>query len=77
MHFNDTPVSPPREKQHDKNRVYPGEGHLNLKRELDLLRKIGYDRWLSLELFREDLWARNPLEVARTGLEKMRAVAEG
>jgi len=76
MHFNDTPVSPPREQQHDKNRVYPGDGHLNLKRELDLLRKIGYDRWLSLELFREDLWARNPLEVARVGLEKMRAVAE-
>ena len=76
MHFNDTPVSPAREQQHDKNRVYPGDGHLNLKRELDLLRTIGYDGWLSLELFREDLWARNPLEVARVGLDKMRAVAE-
>ena len=58
------------------DRVYPGDGHLNLKRELELLRKIGYDRWLSLELFREDLWASNPLEVARIGLDKMRAVAE-
>jgi len=76
MHFNDTPAAPPRTQQHDKDRVYPGDGHLNLKRELDLLRKIGYDRWLSLELFREDLWACNPLEVARVGLEKMRAVAE-
>ena len=42
-----------------------------------LLRRIGYRGWLSLELFREDLWASDPAEVARTGLQKMRAVAEG
>lgn len=77
MHFNDAPTAPAREQQHDKDRVYPGDGHLDLARELALLRKIGYDRWLSLELFREDLWASNPLEVARVGLDKMRAVAEG
>ncbi|MEX2286898.1 MAG: hypothetical protein WD648_07405 [Planctomycetaceae bacterium] len=41
------------------------------------LRQIGYDRWLSLELFREDLWAKNPCDVAREGLEKMHAMAEG
>jgi sugar phosphate isomerase/epimerase len=76
MHFNDAPASPPPVQQHDKDRVYPGDGHLDLKRELDLLRQIGYDRWLSLELFREDLWVSDPLEVARVGLEKMRAVAE-
>jgi 2-keto-myo-inositol isomerase len=76
MHFNDTPAHPPRAEQHDKDRVYPGDGHLDLKRQLDLLRQVGYRSWLSLELFREDLWARDPLEVAKTGLEKMRAVAE-
>jgi len=77
FHFNDAPQSPAREQQHDKDRVYPGDGHLDLKRQLNLLRKIGYKRWLSLELFREDLWAKDPAEVARVGLEKMRAVAEG
>lgn len=76
-HFNDTPASPPRLQQHDKDRVYPGEGHLDLKRLLTLLRQVGYSSWLSLELFREDLWASDPREVARVGLEKMRAVAEG
>lgn len=75
-HFNDSPASPPRETQHDKDRVYPGEGHVDLKHQLNLLRKIGYHRWLSLELFREDLWSKDPLEVARVGLEKMRGVAE-
>ena len=75
-HFNDAPASPPAEQQHDPDRVLPGEGHLDLKHYLDLLRGTGYRRWLSLELFRQDLWDRDPLEVARIGLEKMRAVAE-
>jgi sugar phosphate isomerase/epimerase len=74
-HFNDTPITPPREQQHDRDRVWPGDGQLDLRRYLALLRQIGYDGWLSLELFREDLWQRDPLEVARIGLEKMRAVA--
>ena len=75
-HFNDTPASPPRLEQHDHSRVMPGEGHLDLKQWVNLLTQIGYNRWLSLELFREDLWARDPQEVAKIGLEKMKAVAE-
>ena len=76
-HFNDTPATPPRLEQHDHSRVLPGEGHLDLKQWVTLLKKIGYDKWLSLELFNEALWARDPKEVARRGLESMKAVAEG
>ncbi|MFN0199167.1 MAG: sugar phosphate isomerase/epimerase family protein [Planctomycetaceae bacterium] len=76
-HFNDTPASPPRVEQHDKDRVMPGDGHLDLRRYLQLLKQTGYKRWLSLELFREDLWRQDPEAVARIGLEKMRQVAEG
>lgn len=75
-HFNDAPADPPREQQRDPHRVMPGEGIVDLKRYCDLLRQIGYDRCLSLELFREDLWQQDPQEVARVGLEKMRAAAE-
>ena len=75
-HFNDTPAQPARERQHDADRVWPGDGHLDLRRYLALLRQTGFRGWLSLELFREDLWARDPLEVAREGLEKMRAAVE-
>jgi sugar phosphate isomerase/epimerase len=75
-HFNDAPASPPRPQQHDKDRVYPGDGHLDLRGMVRLLKQVGYNRWLSLELFNEKLWALNPAEVARTGLEKMRAVVE-
>jgi len=75
-HFNDTPSLPPREQQHDHNRVLPGDGHLNVKLWVKLLDQIGYHEWLSLEIFNEELWARDPKDVARMGLEKMRAVAE-
>jgi sugar phosphate isomerase/epimerase len=75
-HFNDAPRHPPREQQSDPDRVLPGDGHLDLRRMLRLLRQVGYGGFLSLELFRSDLWARDPLEVARLGLDKMRAVAE-
>ena len=76
-HFNDGPATPARELQHDKDRVMPGDGEFDLSRYVDLLRQIGYNRFLSLELFREDLWAQDPLEVARVGLDKMRSVVEG
>jgi sugar phosphate isomerase/epimerase len=76
-HFNDTVNDPPREQQHDRDRVMPGDGVFDLARYLALLRQIGYRRYLSLELFREDLWAQDPQEVAQIGLEKMRAVVEG
>lgn len=76
-HFNDSPAFPPQPLQQDCDRVMPGEGIVDLKRFCELLRQIGYDRCLSLELFNRELWAQDPLEVAKTGLEKMRAVAEG
>ena len=75
-HFNDSVSSKPREEQHDGDRVMPGDGSFDLVRYCELLRESGYTGWLSLELFREDLWARDPLEVAREGLRKMREVAE-
>jgi 2-keto-myo-inositol isomerase len=75
-HFNDAPADPPREQQHDPDRVMPGDGIVDLKLYCDKLREVGYDRWLSLELFRPDLWEQDPLEVAKIGLDKMRTAAE-
>lgn len=75
-HFNDIPAQPSREEQGDEHRVMPGEGVFDLKRYLELLREVGYNRFLSLELFREELWGQDPYQVATRGLEKMREVAE-
>lgn len=55
-HFNDCPAHPPREVQRDPDRVMPGDGVVDLKRYVKLLKDTGYDRCISLELFREDLW---------------------
>jgi sugar phosphate isomerase/epimerase len=75
-HFDDAPASPPPGEQRDGDRVMPGDGIINLRRFVELLRQVGYDRWISLELFREDLWQQDPEEVARVGLSKMKAVCE-
>ncbi|MFV0445753.1 MAG: sugar phosphate isomerase/epimerase family protein [Planctomycetaceae bacterium] len=75
-HFDDAPATPAAHEQRDPDRVMPGEGVIPLRRFLTQLKEIGYDRWVSLELFREDLWRRDPLEVAKLGLEKMRGVCE-
>lgn len=76
FHFNDAPAAPPRAEQHDRHRVYPGDGHLDLRGMVRQLERIGYRGCISLELFNESLWEQDPRDVARTGLEKMRAVVE-
>ncbi|QDV52554.1 sugar phosphate isomerase/epimerase family protein [Gimesia fumaroli] len=75
-HFNDAVDTIPREEQMDPDRVLPGDGHLDLTRYCQLLKQIGYQSWLSLELFREDLWKQEPLDVAKLGLERMQTIAE-
>lgn len=76
FHFNDAPADVPREQQGDGHRVYPGDGHLPLVALLRDLRAIGCQGPLSLELFNRAYWEQDALTVARTGLAKMRAVAE-
>lgn len=75
-HFDDCPGGVSLVRLRDEDRVMPGEGVFDLARYLALLRQIGYQGFLSLELFRPDLWAQDPLQVARDGLEAMRRVVE-
>lgn len=73
FHWNDAPAQPPRTEQNDSHRVYPGDGIMNLAGLAGQLRKIGFQGALTLELFNRDYWARDAREVARVGLEKMKA----
>jgi sugar phosphate isomerase/epimerase len=77
IHFNDYPAKPGRAKVTDAQRVYPGDGVAPLKALLRELRRIGFRGMLSLELFNRDYWNQDALVVARTGLEKMRALVRG
>jgi len=74
FHVNDYPDTLTREKITDADRVYPGDGNGPLKQTLRTLRDIGYRGMLSLELFNRDYWKQDALLVAKTGLEKLRAV---
>lgn len=73
LHVNDYPESPPREQMNDSHRVYPGDGVAPLDAIFTDLAANGFNGHLSLELFNRDYWAQDPLEVARTGLEKTKA----
>ena len=70
-HIDDAHPGIPRYEQLDPNRVMIGDGVIDLKSELSLLKRKGYDKWLSLELFSQDWWDKDPLETAKVGYERM------
>ena len=37
-----------------------------------MLKEKGYDKTMSLELFNEELWEQDPLEVISVGLKRMK-----
>jgi len=76
FHVNDYPDGPPREQLTDAMRVYPGDGVAPLTGLLRDLAEGGFRVMLSLELFNKSYWAQDPSTVARTGLEKMKALVQ-
>lgn len=76
FHVNDYPATPPREKMNDSDRVYPGDGIAPMSQILNAIGGHGRSIVLSLELFNRAYWKLDPLEVAKTGLAKMKAAVE-
>jgi len=74
FHINDYPGTPDRAKIQDADRVYPGDGIAPMKEIFSTLQRNGFAGVLSLELFNRTYWEQDPLEVARTGLAKMKAI---
>ncbi len=74
FHLNDYPKID-RAKITDADRVFPGDGIAPLQEVFAALRQMNYSGFVSLELFNRDYWKRDPKVVARTGLEKMKAIA--
>jgi sugar phosphate isomerase/epimerase len=73
--MNDYPDIP-RDRINDKDRVYPGDGVAPIAEVLRIIRSTGANPVLSLELFNPAYWENgNALDVARTGLDKMKAAA--
>lgn len=77
FHIDDAPKTDRnRETLADGDRVYPGDGILNLPKMLEMLASQGFSGPVSLELFNECLWRQDPGEVARVGVEKVRRLIE-
>ena len=54
----------------------PGDGQIDLKAEIQILKEIGYDKTVSLELFNADWWRRDAEETLRLGLVRMKELFE-
>ena len=64
FHINDA-EDLPKEQLTDAQRLYPGEGILPIAEIKQHFDKIGYDRMVSIEIFRPEYWDEDPFEVAR------------
>jgi 2-keto-myo-inositol isomerase len=64
-------IGVPRELAGDADRILPGEGDFRLEPIVQQLRAIGYDGWVSLELFNPTLWQLKPAQVAELGLASL------
>jgi len=76
VHINDAEDLPP-EQATDANRLYPGLGALPLQGYLDVLRGIGYEGFLSVEIFRPEYWAEEHATIIRRAKEQLDAVMSG
>jgi sugar phosphate isomerase/epimerase len=71
FHINDVPGDPERTTLGDKHRIYPGDGILPLAQLFKDLKSIAYQGPLSLEIFNEEEYKKDPLLVAQTGKQKI------
>ena len=68
FHINDA-EDLPKENLTDAHRLYPGTGILPIKEIKKRFDKIGYDRMVSIEIFRPEYWSQDPFEVAKKAKE--------
>jgi len=73
-HIDDADPNIPATRQTDPDRVMIGDGVIDLRAEIQVLREIGYQGAVSLELFNRQLWSQDPAEVLRVGVDRMRAL---
>jgi 2-keto-myo-inositol isomerase len=58
----------------DSNRLFLGEGVIDLEHFRDSLVSLSYDGYVSIELLRPEYWDRDPEQVAREGRKGLRKI---
>lgn len=76
LHMNDYPSTLSAKVIVDADRIYPGDGVAPIKRILKIL-KHDKPLVLSTEVFNKNYYAQDALTVAKTALQKMKAVTAG
>jgi len=76
FHINDYPAGIDPAKISEPDRIYPGDGVAPLKQMLSAIKNPEKPVVLSLEVFNNDYYKQGALLVAKTGLSKIKAVAE-
>jgi 2-keto-myo-inositol isomerase len=77
VHANDVPATTPRELLTDPDRVLPGEGDFPLGAIFERMQRLGYQGYVSLELFNEAFaarWSEDPLAASRLAYERATGV---
>ena len=74
FHIDDAHPTRPQMQQIDPDRQMAGDGPIDLKAELALLKEMGYDGCVSLELFNQELWKQDPLDVLKRGLDRIQSI---
>ena len=72
--YSDVSPNPVTGVRRPTDRLAPGKGIVKWREVLGLLAAKGYTGYLSYEAPNPDLWARSPYEVAREGVELIRAL---
>jgi 2-keto-myo-inositol isomerase len=75
FHINDA-EDLPRELLEDRHRLLPGSGILPLLDIIRALRRIGYDRVASVEIFRPEYWEHDASELAREARVAVQSVLD-
>ena len=73
LHVNDY-TDMPREQIKDGDRIYPGDGIAPTKKILQAFQSPERPLILSLEVFNKEYWAKDALEVCKTGLAKINKI---
>ncbi|MBI1374351.1 MAG: TIM barrel protein [Phycisphaera sp.] len=71
-HIDDAHPDKPAKTQKDPDRLMIGDGQIDLAAEVAVMKEIGYAGTVSLELFNAELWAKDPADVLKIGIERMR-----
>lgn len=71
VHFNDAEEGS-LETMTDEKRLLPGKGVIKLHEFSRFLGERGWEGWLSIELFRQEYWGRDPFEVAKESMDSLR-----